>query len=70
MVNYVFTTTFKRGENANTDNIRYLVVNASSPNNIIISNIIFNVLEAVLSTLYLTMKYPRDNGQIRGDKGR
>ena len=65
-------TTFGNEENAKGVRVRYLVVNASSPYNIIIGRPSFNALEAVLSTLYLKMKYPLGNGcvrVIRGDQG-
>lgn len=39
-------------------------MNASSPYNIIIGRLMFNALDASMSTLYLTMKYPIEGGQV------
>lgn len=47
-------------------------MNASLPYNIIIGRTTFNALEAVLSTIYLTMKYPLEGGHVgtvKGDPG-
>ncbi|GAU40667.1 hypothetical protein TSUD_397790 [Trifolium subterraneum] len=65
-------TTFGEKENAKTIKVRYLVVKtAFTSYNIIIGCPAFNTLGAVLSTLYMSMKYPLDNGRIgtiRGDQ--
>ncbi|GAU24176.1 hypothetical protein TSUD_84110 [Trifolium subterraneum] len=59
-------------ENAKTIKVRYLVVKtAFTSYNIIIGRPTFNTLGAVMSTLYLSMKYPLDDGRIgtvRGDQ--
>lgn len=60
---------FGSGDNAKGIKVRYLIVNASSPYNIIIERPTFNVLEASLPTLYLTMKYPLDDGRVGVIKG-
>lgn len=62
-------TIFGGGSNAKGIRVRYLIVNASSPYNIIIRRPDFNALEAVLSILYLTMKYPLEGEQVRTIKG-
>lgn len=49
--------------------MRYLIVNASSPYNIIIGIPSFNALESSLSVRYLTMKYPLEGGQVEVLKG-
>ncbi|GAU51689.1 hypothetical protein TSUD_415030, partial [Trifolium subterraneum] len=65
-------TTFGEKENAKTIKVRYLVVKtAFTSYNIIIGYPAFNTLGAVMSTLYLSMKYPLDDGRIgtvRGDQ--
>ena len=65
-------TTFGNEANAKTVWVRYLIVNAASPYNIIIGMPSLNTLEASLSTLYLTMKYPMGKGRVgvvKGDQG-
>lgn len=57
-------TIFGSGENAKGVKVRYLIVNTSFPYNIIIGRPAFNALEAVLSNLYLTLKYPLDDGCV------
>lgn len=52
--------------------MRYLIINATSPYNIIIDGSSFNSLEPVLSILYATLKYPLEDGQVgvvKGDQG-
>jgi hypothetical protein len=65
-------TTFGMKENAKTIKVRYLVVRTPYASyNIIIGRPAFNALGAAMSTLYLAMKYPLDNGGvgiIRGDQ--
>ncbi|GAU39516.1 hypothetical protein TSUD_68800 [Trifolium subterraneum] len=65
-------TTFGEKESAKTIKVRYLVVKtAFTSYNIIIGRPTFNTLGAVLSTLYLSMKYPLDDGRVgtvRGDQ--
>ncbi|KAK2425775.1 hypothetical protein QL285_024519 [Trifolium repens] len=65
-------TTFGIKENAKTIKVRYLVVRTPYASyNIIIGRPAFNALGAAMSTLYLAMKYPLDNGGvgiIRGDQ--
>lgn len=65
-------TVFGSGDNVKGMKMRYLIVNASSPYNIIIERPVFNTLEATLSIIYLAMKYPledRQIGVIKGDEG-
>ena len=62
-------TLFRSGDNAKSIKVRHLIVNAVSPYNIIISKLTFNSLEASLSTLHLTMKYPLHDGWVRVIKG-
>lgn len=65
-------TVFGSGHKAKSVKVRYLIVNVTSPYNIIIGRPAFNALEAELSTMYLTMKYPLSNeevGVVRGDQG-
>ncbi|KAK2435872.1 hypothetical protein QL285_020899 [Trifolium repens] len=65
-------TTFGVKESAKTIKVRYLVVrNPYASYNIIIGRPAFNALGAAMSTLYLAIKYPLDNGgvgTIRGDQ--
>jgi hypothetical protein len=64
-------TTFGSGSNAKTIRVRYLVINSPSSYNIIIGRPSFNLLGAFLSTKFLVMKYPLNDGKvgtIRGDK--
>jgi hypothetical protein len=65
-------TTFGNKENAKTIKVRYLVVRTLCARyNIIISRPAFNALGAAMSTLYLEIKYPLDNGGVgivRGDQ--
>jgi hypothetical protein len=58
-------TTFGDKENAKTIKVRYLVVRTLCASyNIIIGMPAFNALGAVMSTLYLVIKYPLENGHI------
>jgi hypothetical protein len=65
-------TTFGEKESAKTIKVRYLVVRTPYASyNIIIGRPAFNALVAAMSTLYLAIKYPLDNGgvgTIRGDQ--
>ncbi|CAJ2644717.1 unnamed protein product [Trifolium pratense] len=65
-------TTFGEGSNAKTIKVRYLVVKTPFTSyNIIIGRPAFNTLGAAMSTLYLAIKYPLDNGgvgTVRGDQ--
>ncbi|GAU40547.1 hypothetical protein TSUD_367500 [Trifolium subterraneum] len=55
-------TTFGEDENAKTIKVRYLVVKTLFTSyNIIIGRPAFNTLGAVMSTLYLSIKYPLNN---------
>ncbi|GAU51914.1 hypothetical protein TSUD_416970, partial [Trifolium subterraneum] len=63
-------TTFGEDENAKTIKVRYLVVKTLFTfYNIIIGRPAFNALGAVMSTLYLSIKYPLNNGKVRVVKG-
>ncbi|GAU43838.1 hypothetical protein TSUD_371170 [Trifolium subterraneum] len=63
-------TTFGEGEDAKTIKVRYLVVKTPFTSyNIIIGRPAFNVLGVVMSTLYLAIKYPLNNGKIGVVKG-
>lgn len=65
-------TTLDIGDNVKSVNARYLMLNVASPYNIIIGRPTFSTLEAALSTLYLTLKYPLQNGRVwvrKGDQG-
>lgn len=63
--------TFDNGESVKSILVKYLIVNTVSPYNIIIGKPSFNSLEATLSTMYLTFKYPLKDGRtgiIKGDQ--
>ncbi|KAK2409009.1 hypothetical protein QL285_044467 [Trifolium repens] len=63
-------TTFGIKYNAKTVKIRYLVVRTPYASyNIIIGRPAFNALGAAMSTLYLAIKYPLDNGGVGTIKG-
>ncbi|GAU45985.1 hypothetical protein TSUD_401250 [Trifolium subterraneum] len=63
-------TTFGEDENAKTIKVRYLVVKTLfTLYNIIIGRPAFNALGAVMSTLYLSIKYPLNNGKVGVVKG-
>ncbi|GAU44843.1 hypothetical protein TSUD_400440 [Trifolium subterraneum] len=63
-------TTFGEDENAMTIKVRYLVVKTLFTSyNIIIGRSAFNALGAVMSTLYLSIKYPLNNGKVGVVKG-
>jgi hypothetical protein len=70
MGHFTLLTTFGEKESAKTVKVRYLVVKTPYTSyNIIIGRPAFNVLGAALSTLYLSMKYPLDNGRVGIIKG-
>lgn len=60
---------FDSGDNTKGIKVRCMIVNSYFPNNIIIRRLTFNNLEAALSILYLTMKYPPDEGCVGVIKG-
>ncbi|WJX58397.1 hypothetical protein P8452_43858 [Trifolium repens] len=63
-------TTFGVRDQAKTIKVRYLVVKTPFTSyNIIIGRPAFNTLEAAMSTLYLSIKYPLDNGKVGTIKG-
>lgn len=64
-------TTFGDGRHAKTLQVRYMVINAHTSYNMIIGRLTLICLGAVVSTLYLTMKYPLDGravGVIQADQ--
>jgi hypothetical protein len=65
-------TTFGENENPKTIKVKYLVVKTPFTSyNIIIGRPAFNALGVAMSSLYLSMKYPLDDGRIgtiRGDQ--
>lgn len=65
-------SSFDSRDHAENIQVRYLIVNIASPYNIIIGRPSFNAFEEVLSTLYITLKYPIEDSQFRivkGDQG-
>jgi len=62
-------TTFGYGSQAKMIRVRYLVVNSPNSYNIIIGRPAFNLLGGFLSTKFLIMKYPLDNGKVGTIKG-
>jgi hypothetical protein len=63
-------TAFGDSDNAKPIKVRYLVVKTSFTSyNIIIGRPAFNALEAAMSTLYLSIKYPLDDGSVGIIKG-
>lgn len=65
-------TTFGNKDHAKSIQVRYLIVYDASPYNIVIVRPLFNSMEAVLSTLYLTLKYSLEEGHVgivKGDQG-
>ena len=64
-------TTCSEGANAKTIDTNYLIVDTLSPYNIILGRLVINTLGTVMSTRYLTLKYPFIYGRvgtIRGDQ--
>jgi len=64
-------TIFGTGANVKTIRVKYLVINTPNSYNIIIGHPTFNLLGDFLSTRFLVMKYPLDNGKtrmVRGDQ--
>ncbi|KAK2389333.1 hypothetical protein QL285_062928 [Trifolium repens] len=63
-------TTFGDSDNAKTIKVRYLVVKTRFTSyNIIIGRPAFNALEAAMSTLNLSIKYPLEDGRVGTIKG-
>ena len=66
-------TTFGEKDQAKTIKVRYLVVKTPFTSftlyNIIIGRPAFNTLEAAMSTLYLSIKYPLEDGRVGTIKG-
>ncbi|MCI05036.1 hypothetical protein A2U01_0026085, partial [Trifolium medium] len=63
-------TTFGEDDHAKTVKVRYLVIKTPFTSyNIIIGRPTVNALRAAMSTLYLSMKYPLDNGGVGIVKG-
>lgn len=62
-------TTFGNRENTKRVLVKYLIINVASPYNVIIDKPSFNALEAALSTMYLTLKYPLKDGRVGIIKG-
>lgn len=65
-------TTFGSRNHVKSIQVRYLIVDVLFPYNIIIGRPSFNALEDVLSILYLTLKYPLEDGRVgivKGDQG-
>ena len=62
-------TIFGTRKQAKTIKIRYLVVNAPNSYNIVIGRPSFNRIGALLSTKFLVMKYPLDDGGVGTIKG-
>lgn len=62
-------TTFSSRDNVKSIQVRYIIVNVASPYNIIIGIPTFNALEAELSTLCLTLKYPLEDGWVGIENG-
>lgn len=62
-------TAFGINGNSKTITLMYMVINSLSHYNIIIRRPSFNTLKAVLSTLYLTMKYLLSNERVGVIKG-
>lgn len=64
-------TTCDEGANAKTIDVSYLIMDTTSPYNIILRRPTFNTLESVVSTQYLMLNYSLQNlrvGTIRGDQ--
>lgn len=70
MGNVTLKTTCSEEANANIIDASYLIIYTMSPYNIILGHPTINVLGAVVSTRYLTLKYALLDGRvhtIRGD---
>ena len=57
-------TTFREKEDSKTIFIRYIVVNVPSSYNLLLGRPSINKLGAVISTVYLKMKFPTDDGKV------
>jgi hypothetical protein len=63
-------TTFGENDSTKTIKVRYLVVKTPFTSyNIFIGRPTFNALEAAMSTLYLSIKYPLDDGRVGTVRG-
>lgn len=62
-------TTFGSRDHAKSIQVRYVIINVASPYNIIIGRPLLNALKATLSILYLTLKYPLEDGRVGIVKG-
>lgn len=62
MCHKALKTTYGEGTDAREINVYYLIVNAISPYNIILGRPTINTLRAVISMLYLTLKYSLPDG--------
>lgn len=63
------STIFEIRENEKETKVRYMVVNAPSPFNIIFGRLVFNALEVALSSLYMTRKFPLEGRKLGIIKG-
>lgn len=71
MVHVTLRTTFGEGEVVRAVEVSYIIVDVISPYNIITGRPIINALGAVISTMYLILKYQipsRHVETIRGDQ--
>lgn len=55
-------TTFGNGENLKSVLVRYIITSVASPYNVIVGRPSFNTLDATLSIMHLTLKYPLKDG--------
>lgn len=60
---------FRSGGKTKGIKVKYMMLKASSPYNVIIRRPTFNVMEVAMSIMYLTMKYPLEGGHVRLIKG-
>lgn len=58
-------TTFGRGSDTKVIEVSYLIVNVMLPYNIILGQLVSIMLEEVISTRYLVLKYPLLSGRVR-----
>lgn len=65
----ILNTTFGAEDNSKLIKVRYLVIDAPSPCNMIIGQPTFNQLMASLYTLYLCIKYSHLDGWVRVIQG-
>lgn len=64
MGHVTLSTTCSEGVNAKTIDISYLIVDTMSPYKIILGRPTINALRAVMSTRYLTLKYPLIDARV------